>query len=316
MTKVAVTSRSFSSHPVLRAELLARNEIVTFNDEGRKLSGSDLVAYLDGHDKAITALEIIDGELLKALPHLKVISKYGVGYDMMDLDAMAKYGVQLGWTGGVNKRSVSELVISMAVALLRHVIVANSEIRTGIFHQHIGRQLSDCTVGIIGFGHVGKDLAQLLRAFGCRVLANDILVFPEYYAKRGVEPASLETLLKESDVVTLHLQLNDTTRNIMDERRLGLMKKDAVLINIARGGLVDEAALKSALKSGALASAGIDVFQSEPPDDFELLNLPNFLATPHIGGSAEEAILNMGRAAIAGLDHNQVPQRSIFPEGW
>jgi phosphoglycerate dehydrogenase-like enzyme len=316
VTKVAVTSRSFSRHPILRAELLARYENVTFNDEGGKITGADLVAYLDGHDKAITALEIIDGPLLQALPELKFISKYGVGFDMVDLDAMAEYGVRLGWTGGVNKRSVSELVISMAVALLRHVPIANREMRTGTFRQHVGRQLSDCTVGIIGCGHVGKDLARLLRAFGCRVLANDILDFPEFYGETGVTPTSLETLLKDSDVVTLHLQLDDTTKNILDVKHLGLMKQNAVLINAARGGLVDEAALKSALKSGALASAGFDVFQSEPPDDLELLNLPNFLATPHIGGSAEEAILNMGRAAIAGLDHNQVPKRGVFPEGW
>lgn len=316
MTKVAVTSRSFSRHPVLRAELLARFENVTFNDEGKRITGADLVDYLDGHDKAITALEIINGDLLQALPDLKVISKYGVGYDMVDLDALAEHGVRLGWTGGVNKRSVSELVISMAVALLRHVPAANEEVRTGTFRQHVGRQLSDCTVGIIGCGHVGKDLARLLRAFGCQVLANDILDFPEYYGETGVKPASLETVLADSDIVTLHLQLDDTTKSILDKKHLGLMKQDAVLINVARGGLVDEAALKSALKSGALAGAGFDVFQTEPPEDMELLNLPNFLATPHIGGSAEEAILNMGRAAIAGLDDNQVPKRGVFPEGW
>jgi phosphoglycerate dehydrogenase-like enzyme len=316
VTKVAVTSRSFSRHPVLRAELLARFENVTFNDEGKRITGADLVDYLDGHDKAITALEIINGDLLQALPDLKVISKYGVGYDMVDLDALAEHGVRLGWTGGVNKRSVSELVISMAVALLRHVPAANEEVRTGTFRQHVGRQLSDCTVGIIGCGHVGKDLARLLRAFGCQVLANDILDFPEYYGETGVKPASLETVLADSDIVTLHLQLDDTTKSILDKKHLGLMKQDAVLINVARGGLVDEAALKSALKSSALAGAGFDVFQTEPPDDMELLNLPNFLATPHIGGSAEEAILNMGRAAIAGLDENQIPKRGVFPEGW
>ncbi|MBT3765564.1 MAG: phosphoglycerate dehydrogenase [Rhodospirillaceae bacterium] len=316
MTKVAVTSRSFSRHPVLRAALLERYDNVTFNDDGKKITGADLLAYLDGHDKAITALEIIDHALLQALPGLKVISKYGVGYDMVDLDAMVDHSVRLGWTGGVNKRSVSELVISMAVALLRHVPIANGEMRTGTFRQHVGRQLSDCTIGIVGCGHVGKDLAKLLRAFGCRVLANDILDFPEFYSETGVMPASLETVLKDSEVVTLHLQLDDTTKNILDERHLGLMKQGAVLINAARGGLVDEAALKSVLKSGALAGAGFDVFRTEPPDDLELLNLPNFLATPHIGGSAEEAILNMGRAAIAGLDDNQIPERGVFPEGW
>ena len=305
--RVAVCSRSFSKNPALRAELLSRYEHVTFNDAGSQLDGDGLVSFLRGHDKAITALERIDDKILAQLPELKVIGKYGVGLDMIDMAAMRRHGKRLGWTGGVNRRSVSELVISFAVTMLRHVLVAQQEVLSGTWRQHVGGLLSGRTVGIIGCGFVGKDLVELLQPWGCTILANDILDFPEFYTRYGVTPVSLEELLQSSDVVTLHVPLDDTTRNMITAQRLGLMKPSAILINAARGGLVDEDTLKSMLIGKRLAAAAFDVFAVEPPQDMELLALPNFLVTPHIGGSAAEAILEMGRAAIAGLDQNDVP---------
>ena len=316
MTRVTVTSRSFSRHPVLRNELLEQHPGATYYDDGLKLAGDDLVAFLKGHDKAITALEVLDADVFAALPEIKVFSKYGVGFDMIDLAAMAAAGVKLGWTGGTNKRSVSELVIAFAVQLLRHTPEASAEVLDGTWRQHIGRQLSDHTVGIVGCGHVGKDLGTLLRAFGCKVLAHDVLDFPEFYAEHDIQPVGLEELLKTANVVTLHLPLDATTRNIVSAERLALMKPDAILINAARGGLIDEAALKSALKEGRLGAAALDVFATEPPDDRELLHLPNVIATPHLGGSTEEAILAMGRAAIDGLDNNRLPEIGVFPKGY
>lgn len=306
-TKIAVCSRSFSSNAILRKELLERYSQVTFNDAGMQLKGESLVRFLQGHDKAITALEVIDEAVLARLPQLKVISKYGVGLDMIDMGAMRRHGKRFGWTGGVNRRSVSELVIASAIAMLRHVPAANREVLAGTWRQHVGGQLTGRTVGIIGCGHIGKDLVPLLRAFDCAVLAHDILEFPDFYAAHGVESVGLDSLLSRSDIVTLHVPLDDSTRGMLDARRLAMLKPTAVLINAARGGLVDEAALKSALLEKRLAAAAFDVFAVEPPIDHELLALPNFLATPHIGGSAQEAILAMGRAAIDGLEHNQIP---------
>lgn len=305
--KVAVCSRSFSVNSVLRAELLERYQRVVFNDAGLKLKGDSLIDFLRGHDKAIVALETIDDSVLAHLPELQVVSKYGVGLDTIDMAAMRAHGKRLGWTGGVNRRSVSELVISFAIAMLRHVPAAHQEVVSGTWQQHVGSYLTGSTVGIIGCGHIGKDLVSLLRAFDCKILVNDIQDYAEFYRANGVNPVDLETLLALSDIVTLHIPLNDSTRGIIDSRRLAMMKPTALLINVARGGLVDEVALKKMLKNGSLAAAGFDVFSNEPPTDKELLALPNFLATPHIGGSAKEAILAMGRAAIDGLDHNQVP---------
>ncbi|CAA7614490.1 phosphoglycerate dehydrogenase [Magnetospirillum sp. SS-4] len=306
--RIAVASRSFSRHPVLRAELLERFPGATFNDAGKSLAGDELIAFLRGHDGAVTALERLDESVFAALPELRVIGKYGVGLDMLDLGAMRRHGVRLGWTGGVNRRSVSELVISMAIALLRHVPKGNLEVRAGGWRQLQGRHLSDRVVGIVGCGHIGKDLTPLLKAFGCRVLAHDLLDFPDFYAAHGIEAVGLDDLLRRADVVTLHLPLDASTANILSAGRLALMRPDAILINCARGGLVDEAALKAMLTDGRLAGAGLDVFAGEPPADREFLALPNLLATPHIGGSAEEAVIAMGRAAIAGLSNAEIPR--------
>jgi phosphoglycerate dehydrogenase-like enzyme len=305
--RVAVCSRSFSRNPTLRAELLARYPQTTFNDAGLQLAGDGLVEFLRGHEKAITALEVIDAYVLSRLPELKVIGKYGVGLDMIDLIAMRDFGKRLGWSGGVNRRSVSELVIAFAIAMLRHVPAAHREVLCGTWRQSVGSYLTGKTVGIIGCGHVGKDLVPLLKAFDCPLLVNDILQYPEFYKANSIEAVGLEALLRRSDVVTLHVPLNATTRGLLDADRLGMLKRTAVLINTARGELVDEAAVKHMLLDGRLAAAAFDVFAVEPPEDQELLALPNFLATPHIGGSAHEAVLAMGRAAIRGLDVHDTP---------
>jgi len=305
-TRVAVCSRSFSLNPVLREELLQRYKNVTFNDIGAKLEGDVLVDFLRGHDKAITALEVVDEGVLSQLPELNVISKYGVGLDMINMEAMQQYGIKLGWTGGVNRRSVSELVISFAIALLRHVVAANREVLSGTWQQHMGGYLSGRTVGIIGCGYIGKDLVKMLQPFECPILVNDILDYKDFYDQYNIKAVSVEELLAQSDVVTLHVPLDDSTRNILTADRLALMQADAILINAARGGLVDEHALKEMLQSGRLSGAAFDVFAVEPPQDQELLELSNFIVTPHIGGSAREAILAMGRAAIEGLDNNSL----------
>ena len=307
MKSLAITSRSFSKHPILRNEVLKRYPNAKFNDQGLALKGKSLVKFLQGYEKAITALEKIDEELLSELPELKVIGKYGVGLDMLDLSAMKKYGVKLGWKGGVNKRSVSELVVSFAIYLLHRVVFANAEVRNGEWYQVKGRQLSDCTVGIIGCGHIGKDLVKLLKPFNCNILVNDILNFKDFYQENNITPVRIEELMQKSDIVTLHLPLNSSTENIISRDRLQMLKKDAIFINLARGGLLDEDALKKLLRENQIAGAALDVFAIEPPSDKEFALMDNVIVTPHIGGSSEEAILAMGIAAIDGLDSAKDP---------
>jgi phosphoglycerate dehydrogenase-like enzyme len=306
MISLAVTSRSFSQNPILRKKVLKIYPDAKFNDDGLSLGGEALVDFLKDCEKAITALEQIDKSILSKLPDLKVIGKYGVGLDMIDLKEMDNYGVKLGWKGGVNKRSVSELVVSFAISLLHRATYANSEVKKGLWYQIKGNQLTDCTFGIIGCGNIGKDLVSLLKPFGCKILVHDILEFEEFYNENNIFPVGLEELLKRSDVISLHLPLNESTFNILNEERLKMLKKNSILINLARGGLVNESTLKQLLIEGKIAGAALDVFEQEPPVDREFAHIDNVMITPHIGGSTEEAIIAMGEAAIEGLRYPKI----------
>ncbi len=302
MTRIAVASRSFSRNAALRAEIQGRYEHVTFSASPDVLEGEALVALLRGHDRAIVGLEVMSEAVLAAVPELRVISKYGVGLDGLDIGALARHGVRLGWTGGVNRRAVAELTLMFAIALLRRVPESSGALRESRWQTLVGRQLTGRTVGIIGCGHVGKDLVRLLAPFGCRVLAHDIRGYADFYREHAVTPVSKAQLLAESEIVTLHVPLDRSTRGMIGAPELAAMPKGAVLINAARGGLIDEAALVDALRRGHLAGAAADAFSAEPAANPELLALPSFFGTPHIGGSSEEAQLAMGRAAIEGLE--------------
>lgn len=300
--RVAVCSRSFSRHAGLRSELLARCPQVTFNDKGSQLAGEELVEYLAGHDGAIVALEKLDDDVLGALPELRIVGKYGVGLDKLDLAAMERRQVRLGWTPGVNAQAVAELTLAMALALVRRLPEASAVVSEGGWRQIVGGQLHSRCYGILGCGHVGRALARLLQPFGCRVIAHDIAPDIAFFSEQGIDAVSFEDLFEEADVVSIHVPLNEATRRFVDARALARMKATSVLINTARGGLVDEAALESALGAGQLAGAALDVLEQEPPsDNAPLLRRSDVIVTPHIGGSSEEAILAMGRAAIDGL---------------
>jgi len=299
--RVAVLSRSFSAHPVLRAELCALYPDVTFNESGRTLGGQELLEFVAGHDAIIVALEKLDAQTLAEMKDVRIIGKYGVGLDNVDLRAAARLNIKVGWTGGVNRRSVAELAIAQMIALLHRAQEAASETRSGVWRQLKGRELRGRTVGILGCGHVGKEVARLLRVFECRVLAHDIRDFPEFYAAQSVTPVSLDELLERSEVLTIHLPHTKATHLMLDAKALARLPAGAVIVNFARGGILGEEALLANLKSGHIGGAALDVFDSEPPANKELLLHPCVLATPHIGGSAEEAVLAMGRAAIAGL---------------
>lgn len=312
--RVAVPSISFSQHDVLRAELLAEFPDTKFNEEARRYSESELTEWLKGREAVIMGLEPLTAAMLDQLPDLKVVARMGVGVDNVDPDLLRARGIRMGWTGGTNSLSVAELALSFAIAALRHMAPLYHEMRTGQRPRHrMGRHLSGRTVGLHGCGHVGKQVVRLLQPFGCTVLACDIRDYPDFYAEFGVTPVSMDELLERSEVLSLHLPLNDTTRGLYDEAALDRLRPDSVLINTCRGGIIDEQALKERLYDGRIAAACMDAFAVEPPTDDELLNAPNFFATPHIGGSAAEARLAMGRAAIRGLTENEIPERGKPP---
>ena len=305
--RIAVASPSFARNAALRAELKARYPHVTFTESASVPQGDELVALLRGHDRAIVGLERIDDRVLSQVPELRVISKYGVGLDGLDVAAIARRGIKLAWTGGVNRRSVAELTLAFAIALLHRVPECDVALRRGQWHKLVGRQLTGKIVGIIGCGAVGQDLVRLLAPFDCRVLAHDIRDYPEFYAAHGVTPVALDGLLAAADIVTLHVPLDASTKGMIGAAQLARMRPGTFIINAARGGLIDEDALADALEAGRLAGAACDVFQIEPDANPRLVALPTFLGTPHIGGSTQEAQLAMGRAAIDGLENARVP---------
>jgi phosphoglycerate dehydrogenase-like enzyme len=300
--RVAVASHSFPKSSILRQELLARYPASTFNETGRPLGRDALIDLLRGHDKAITGLETLDEAVFEAAPHLRVVSKYGVGLDTIDVDAARRHGVAVRWTPGVNRQAVAELTIGLMLALCRHIVASAWDVRAGQWRRVEGRQLSSAIVGILGCGHVGQQVARLCRAFGAKVFAHDIRVYRDFYHEHGVEAVTFKTLLEESDIVTVHLPLDASTRGMIGATELSSVKRGALLINTARGGIIDEDAVTSALRERHLGGAAFDVFAVEPPLNRQLLDAPNFIGTPHAGAATHEAVLAMGRAAIAGLD--------------
>jgi D-3-phosphoglycerate dehydrogenase len=312
--RIAVASPSFCQHPVLRAELLALHPDARFNDSPHRLEGEALVGFLRGHDVAVVGLEQMTASVLAALPELRIVAKLGTGTDMLDLAAMRARGIRLGWAPGANALSIAELVIGFALVALRHMGALNAALRRGERPpQRMGRLLSGRVVGLHGCGHIGQHVLRLLAPFGCTVLAHDIADRRDVYAAHGATAVGLDELLARAEVLSLHLPLTPVTRGLYGAAMLDRLRPDCVLINTARGELVDEAALAARLRDGRLAAACADVFAGEPDIDQALVDLPNFFATPHIGGSAEEARLAMGRIAIAGIAQNAVPEPGLAP---
>jgi phosphoglycerate dehydrogenase-like enzyme len=314
MTRVAVPSISFCQTEALRDELLDAYPDTRFNDTGRRMSDDELVMFLTGRDAAIMGLENLTADMLDRLPELKIISRMGVGLDNVDPAMLRDRGIRVGWTGGTNSRSVAELAIAFMVCSLRHVAPLYAAMRDDERpRQQMGRHLGGRVVGLHGCGHVGKEVARLLQPWGCTIIACDLQEFPDFYAEHGVEAVTMEQLVECSEVLSLHIPLDDSTRGLYSADVLDQLRPDAVLINTCRGGIIDENALKERLLDGRIAAACFDAFAVEPPTDNRLLTAPNFLCTPHIGGSAYEARLAMGRAAISGIADNFLPEPGVFP---
>jgi phosphoglycerate dehydrogenase-like enzyme len=312
--RVAAVSPSFCEHPVLCAELLARYPQAKLNTALRRMEGDELVAFLEGHEVAIVALEHMTAAVIAALPKLKIIAKMGTGVDMLDGRAIAARGIRLGWKAGANALSVAELVLAFALIGLREIGPSSLALREGRdVTRRMGRLLTGRVFGLHGCGHIGQAVVRLLEPFGCQVIACDSADRSAFFAEHGVEAVSFDALLARSEVLSLHIPLLPETRGLYGRAVLARLRPDCVLINTARGGIVDEAALCERLAAGKLAAACSDVFEAEPAFNSPLLRLPNFFGTPHIGGSAAEARLAMGRIAIEGITENFVPIPGVHP---
>jgi (S)-sulfolactate dehydrogenase len=237
----------------------------------------------------------VRGELLAALVRCKVIGRLGVGLDNIDVPACTSRGMQVIPATGANALSVAEYVICAAMLLLRGAYQSTAAVAAGQWPRAAlseGREAAGKTLGLVGFGSIGQLTAKLARAIGMEVIAYDAMLDPAHpvYAACGVRAVGLDALIAGADVVSLHVPLVESTRNLFDARRVGQMKRGAVLINTARGGIVDEAALSASLRSGHLGGAAIDVFSSEPvPASPHFVACPNLLLTPHVAGVSAES---------------------------
>jgi D-3-phosphoglycerate dehydrogenase len=299
--RIKVTSRSFSRHPVLKQELLKLFPNSVLNPDGPPTGLTNIAEFINDADGMILGLEEMDRAVLEQLKNLKIVAKYGVGLDNLDINAAEELKITVGWTGGVNKRSASEQALGFMLGLSRNLFFSAFPLKNGKWEKEGGSFLTGKTVGIIGCGHIGTDLIYLLQPFNCRILICDILDKRGVVDTYGVTQVSLDELLAETDVVSLHVPLTELTQSMVTEEFLKKMKSIAYLINNSRGPVVNQKALKNALQEKIIAGAALDVFESEPPDDLEFLALPNLMVTPHIGGNANEAVLAMGRSAIGHL---------------
>nr|WP_206204139.1 hydroxyacid dehydrogenase [Thermococcus sp. 18S1] len=236
-------------------------------------------------------------KVIEAAPKLKVIGRAGVGLDNIDLEAAKERGIKVVNSPGASSRSVAELAVALMFNVARKVAFADRKMREGTWakKQAMGIELEGKTLGVVGFGRIGYEVARIAHALGMKVLLYDPYPNEERAKEVGGTFASLEDLLRESDVVTLHVPLIDATYHLINEERLKLMKPTAILINAARGAVVDTEALVKALQEGWIAGAGLDVFEEEPlPADHPLTKLDNVVLTPHIGASTVEAQMRAG----------------------
>ncbi len=263
-----------------------------YPDEGRLV---ELVGDVDAI--IVRSKPRVTRKVIEVSPRLKVIGRAGVGLDNIDLEAAKERGIKVVNSPGASSRSVAELVLALMFNVARKVAFADRKIRGGVWakKQCTGIELEGKTLGIVGFGRIGYQIAKIVRAIGMDLLLYDPYPNEERAKEVGGMFVDLETLLKESDVVTLHVPLIDTTYHLINEERLRLMKPTAILINAARGAVVDNRALVKALQGGWIAGAGLDVYEEEPlPKDHPLTKLDNVVLTPHIGASTVEAQMRAG----------------------
>ncbi|MCT7590800.1 phosphoglycerate dehydrogenase [Aliarcobacter butzleri] len=296
---LGITTVAFSKNQFLvdKVKNLGFKKIY-INEKYKRFTQEELIEFLFKCDIAIIGLDKIDEYVLSKIQNLKVISKYGVGLDNIDFNICKKYNIEVLHTQGVNKRSVSELTLGCILSLLRNIYTSSNFLKQNIWEKNGGTQLSNKTIGIIGVGNIGKDLVDLIQAFKCKILVNDIIEQKDYYKKYNLIETSKETIYKSADVITIHTPLNESTKYMINKESLSLMKPNVIIINTARGGIINQDDLKWALKNNIIAGAAIDAYEIEPPEDLELLNLPNLINTPHIGGNAIEAVNAMGDSAI------------------
>jgi D-3-phosphoglycerate dehydrogenase len=313
--KILIATRSFGSTSPRPFEVLTDAGFETVNaDMSQEMDEDRLIRLLEGVSGAIVGVVPMTARVMENAPGLKVVSMHGVGVDHIDLSAAARLGIVIANCPGANDQAVADLTVGLMIAAARSLPRLDRELRHGGWGRHKGSELWDKTLGLIGFGRIGRGVAKRALGFDMQVTVYDPYIDAGQVRMGGVELVDLEDVITRSDFISLHSPLTPETRHMIGEAQFQRMKKNAYLINTARGGLVDEDALYTALLEKSIAGAALDVFADEPPTNCPLLTLDNVVVTPHIGAHTREAIERMGvmaaenvvRTLQGGQPHNRV----------
>lgn len=300
--KALVTPRSFGKeNPDLFLRLERAGLEVIRNTTGAVLDETAMLELLPACEGIIVGVDPLNKKILDAAPHLKAISKYGVGLDNIDLAECERRGIKVSRTVGANSDAVADYAMALMLAVARRLAFIDRRCREHDWSKITSLDMYGRTLGIIGLGAIGKCVARRARGFEMRILAADEIWDGEFAAQNGIERASVDRICEEADFITLHCNLTDRSRNMINQERLALMKSSAILVNTARGGLIDEAALLKALKDNLIWGAGLDVFEHEPPEDPAWYSLDNLIMGSHCSASTKGAVEAMGSLAVTNL---------------
>jgi D-3-phosphoglycerate dehydrogenase len=300
LKKILVTTSSFAAEGnIPLREIEASGFKIKFNPHGRRLSEDEAIEFLSDPSVVgmIAGVEPLTKKVLKNAPSLRVISRCGTGMDSVDLAAATELGIAVLNTPNAPVQSTAELTVGLILSVARRIAEADRNLRANIWKPLPGPLLGEASIGIIGLGRVGTTVAGIMQAFGSRVLGYDPVNVTD---TQSIEQVSFNTLLAEADIISIHVPLSPSTRNLIGAKEIATMKIGAILINAARGGLVDEGAIAEALESGHLAGAGLDVYAEEPYSG-PLTTFEQVVLTAHMGGTAREARAIMEQEAADNL---------------
>lgn len=282
-------------------ELRAFSNDLVFNTTGKPLTEDVLLPLLKDCDGYIAGLDFVTEKVLRSCKQLKVISRYGAGYDRVDVAAAKALSIPVTNTPGVNAEAVGELAFGLILSVARKIPYLNTSLREGGWVRSTGMELKGKTIGIMGLGAIGRVVARCAGGFDMTVMAYDPYINEEYCKNNAIKAGTFDEVLEQSDVISLHLPLIDSTQHLISAAALARMKPTAILVNTSRGGIIDEDAAYDALKNGRLGGLALDAFEIEPPTDSPLFTLNNVVATPHTGAHTAEATENMADLSVKNL---------------
>ncbi|MDP4108481.1 MAG: phosphoglycerate dehydrogenase [Bacillota bacterium] len=300
--KILITPRSYGKEDKEVFSILKNSGIdIILNETGGILDTDTIKRMIAPCDGVILGVDPMSADVIAAAPNLKAISRYGVGTDNIDMNEAARRGIKVSRTAGANSDAVADYAMALMLAVGRRTVLIDEKCRHGSWQKITTQDLSQKTLGIFGLGAIGRKVAQRARGFDMEILAYDVFWDNNYAREHYIKRAEPDEIFEQADYITLHLPLIPETRGFIGRSEIEKMKTNAVLINTARGGLIQEDVLLEALKNGRIYGAGIDVFEEEPPKNPEWLTLPNVVLGSHCAASTPGATIMMGKMATENL---------------